>query len=363
MTRGEELTIEERVGRVHDVLAAARRLADPNDPLGEEARRLLPAATGLSEAGVELGLSRHLETSASDEDLERLVARAGNAPRVHVLLSANVFVAVVRAVALAVAASRSVRVRPSSREAVMAPLLHRAAADATGGAPFAICERVESSPGDVMHVYGRLETIDAVERESRPGVRVVGYGPGFGVALVDARSDPLPLAAERLSWDVIAFDQRGCLSPRVALVHGSVADAEAFADRLAAALDERDRQVPRGALTGDERREQALYHRTMSAVGRCHAGATFIVGVDPAPRALMLPPSGRHVHVARIEETSDLARLLEPFQNAVTCVGRNDPESSMTRSLVTLLRGARSLPLGRMQSPPLDGPVDLRGML
>jgi hypothetical protein len=363
MTRREELTTQERVGRVHAVLVAARRLADPNDPLGEEARVLLPAATGLSEAGVELGLSRHLETSASDTELERLLARAGSAPSVHVLLSANVFVAAVRAVALAVAASRSVRVRPSSREAIMAPLLHRAAVDATGVAPFVICERVESAPGDVIHVYGRLETIAAVERESRPGVRVVGHGPGFGIALVDARSDPLPLAAERLSWDVIAFDQRGCLSPRIALVHGSVRDAETFADRLAVELEQREGQVPRGALTEDERREQALYHRTMSAVGRCQVGATFTVGVDPAPRGLTLPPSGRHVHVARIEETKDFARLFEPFQNAVTCVGRHDPETSMARSVVTLLRGARSLPLGRMQSPPLDGPVDLRGML
>jgi Acyl-CoA reductase (LuxC) len=282
---------------------------------------------------------------------------------VHVVLSANVFVACVRAVALAVAASRSVRVRPSSREAVMAPLLCRAAADATGVALFAVCERIESSPGDVIHVYGRLETIDAVKRESRPGVHVVGHGPGFGVALVDARSDPLALAAVRLSWDVIAFDQRGCLSPRIALVHGSVSDAEAFADGLARELEERERQVPRGTLTDDERRDQALYRRTASAVGRCHAGATFTVGVDPVPRALTLPPSGRHVHVARVGETIDVARLLAPFQNAITCIGGYDSETSLAHSLFTTLRGVRLLPLGRMQSPPLDGPVDLRGML
>jgi hypothetical protein len=160
-------------------------------------------------------------------------------------------------------------------------------------------------------MYGRLAR-STPSSASRPGFGVVGHGPGFGVALVDARSDPLVLAAARLSWDVIAFDQRGCLSPRIALVHGSVSDAEAFADRLARELEERERQVPRGTLTDDERRDQALYRRTVSAVGRCHAGATFTVGVDPVPRALTLPPSGRHVHVARVGEIIDVARLLAP---------------------------------------------------
>jgi hypothetical protein len=66
--------------------------------------------------------------------------------------------------------------------------------------------------------------------------------------------------------------------------------------------------------------------------------------------------------VARIAEPASLARLLAPFQGAITAVGHH-PETPPSGALLALTRGARSLPLGRMQSPPLDGPVDLRGML
>src|SRR5205085_1362006 len=122
------------------------------------------------------------------------------------------------------------------------------------------------------------------------------------------RSEDAAAAAERLSWDVIAFDQRGCLSPRIALLHGSSDDVASFGERLASELEKRERDVPRGALGDDERIELSLYRRTATTVGRCFEGATFTVGVDDSPRALALPPSGRNVHVARVAAASDLAR-------------------------------------------------------
>jgi len=354
--------VDRRIGRVRDVLSAARRLVDATDPLGREARVLLPEATGLSRQGVELGLTRHVETDASPDDLARLLARAKEAPRVHVVLSANVFAGAVRALAIAVAASPTVTVRPSSREAVMAPLLVRALAEASAGARVELASALEPTAGDSVHVYGRRETIDAITREAPAGVRVFGHGPGFGMAFVDAGAAPLDLAAERLSWDVVAFDQRGCLSPRFALVRGSPVEVEAFGERLARELERREGDVPRGSLTGDERRDGALYVQTASVVGQCHSGATFTVGVDLDPRALALPPSGRHIHVARLGDVDDALRLVAPFGDAVISIGHL-AETSLLAPLVGFLPRARLLPLGRMQSPPLDGPVDLRGMV
>jgi hypothetical protein len=350
----------ERIARVREVLVAARRLVDASDPLGRELRERLPAVTGLSPEGVELGLSRHVETTASDEDLAKLVARAESAPRVHVVLSANVFVGAVRALACAVASSSSVRVRPSSREAVIAPLLVDALAG-TACRDVATCGELDASRGDTVHVYGRDETIAAITREVPSGVRVTGHGPGFGIALVDARSNAESVA-ERLSWDVVAFDQRGCLSPRVALYRGSPVQAEAFAEALDRELAKREREVPLGALSTEERSERALYRDTASALGRCRITATSTVGLDLGPRALALPPPGRNLHVARIEDSGDMECLVAPYRRAITCVGY-DIETPLASSLAAFVRGARALPIGGMQSPPLDGPVDLRGML
>ncbi len=362
-------TLEDRQQRVRAVVQAARRLADPRDPLGVEARHALPAATGLSEGSIELSLSRHLETAIAPSDLEKLIARAGAAPRVHVVLSANVFTGVVRAVALAVAAAPSVLVRPSSREAVLAPLLRRALVEQGDAAPFELSERLDPAPGDHVHVYGRSETIASIRASCPAGVTVRGHGPGFGIAFIFAGANDetetsvdLATLAARLSWDIVPFDQRGCMSPRFAFVAGPREDAERFASCLAEELENREKEVPRGPLTEQERREGAIYRQTLQAVGRYRETAGGAVGLDLDPRALMLPPSGRFFHVARVASAESLAQLLSPYRGAVTCVGAPAPGQHRV-DLAVLVPGARILPLGEMQRPPLDGPVDLREMV
>lgn len=357
---------EERARRVVTVLSAAARIADPRDPLGQEARRVLPDATGLSAANVELGLRRHLETKVGAADLERLVERAGSAPRVHVLLSANVFVGVVRAVALAVAAAPAVFVRASRREAAMPYLLHCALTE-SGEALFELVDELSPSPGDEIHAYGRDETVAAVAESCPPGVRVRAHGTGFGVALVDPAGAIDASVAAALSWDVVAFDQRGCLSPRLVFVDAPARTVASFASALATELDLRNQAVPRGHRSEDERQAGTLYLRTLQAVGFAEVGGSFVVGVDLAPRALILPPPGRHVHIVPIQGGSEqLDKLVRPWSSGVTCVGyaqRAADRSSLAKTLRVLAPGARWSPLGSMQAPPLDGPVDLRVVL
>src|SRR5215208_71031 len=112
--------------RVKSLVEAARTIADPASSLGKIARERLPPATGLSPEGVEFALLRSLETDATPAEIATLCAGISAAPRAHVLLSANVFVGALRAIALALAASARVSVRCSRREAVMAELLQRA---------------------------------------------------------------------------------------------------------------------------------------------------------------------------------------------------------------------------------------------
>ena len=277
------------------VLAGARRLADAGDPIGREARLTLPQATGLSPEGVELGLARHLETEVSAEDLALLVTRAKVASRVHVLLSANVFVGAIRAVALAVAAAPTVLVRASSRESIMAPLLdgpRERTARASSSSP----KRSSREPGDEIHVYGRSETI-AADPRNPAGVRVRGHGPGFGVALIDPTVIELDEAAKRLSWDVVAFDQRGCLSPRLAMVVGSEADAELFAKLLADELGKRETEVPRGALADDEKQGKPstvkrACGRSLSHGAHVHGGVGLGAARSPIAPARSTRPRG-----------------------------------------------------------------------
>jgi len=149
-----------RQGRVARLVAVARRIADPADPLGQRARALLPASTGLSLQGVELGLTRCLEIAPTDLELRSLCEGTPSAPRAHVLLSANVFVAAHRAIALALAASARVEVRPSRREPEMVRLLQ-------AGDPglFRVVDDLSAAPGDHVWAYGTDRTLAALRDE------------------------------------------------------------------------------------------------------------------------------------------------------------------------------------------------------
>jgi hypothetical protein len=312
------------VRKVLDAAAKVARDAAIVDPL--------VSSTGLSRHGVELALARHVETSASEEDIASLVAHAGTTKHVHVVLSANVFVAAVRGVAIAFGASDHVTVKPSRREPVFAKALVDALAD----------PRVTIGDGEgasEIHVYGRDETIAEV-RAAHPGVRVRGHGAGMGIAIV---TRDFADAARALAEDVIPFDQRGCLSPRVAYVRG---DVDAFARLLFEALESRGREIPRGAL--HEAEEATRWCDTIAYAGTLHRGETCAVGVADV-RAI--PPTGRHVLVRPFPPTlGDDARF-------VVAVG-SDMSPDESRTIAPPY--ARISVLGMMQRPPLDGPVDRR---
>lgn len=319
--------------RVRALLAAAREVAA--DP---EVREATAESTGLSRAGVDLAMDRHLEVDATDEDIAKLVASAGSAEEVRVILSSNVFVGALRATALALAATPHVVVRPSRRDPAFAVALCEAA-----GVALAPELDVAAIACGEIHVYGKDETIADVRRLAR--VPVKGHGAGMGVALVTANAD-LAANARALADDVVVFDQRGCLSPRVVLAAASIADA--FADALHAALEESP--IPRGALSSDERAASQRYVSTMSYGGRVLVGREHAVGVA---ESLVASPAYRHVHIVA---TDDPARVLAPIARAVTAVGSDD----LAAAKRIAPSGARISPLGAMQRPPLDGPVDRR---
>lgn len=307
-------------------------------------------ATGLSRQGVELGFTRHVELDPTDAEILSLVEGAGVAREVHVILSANVFVAALRAIAIARAAAPRVVVRPSRRDPSFARALVAAARDAA--ITLAEVVTVESIEEGEIHVYGRDETIADVQRRAASSVVVRGHGAGMGVALVGPTAS-LPEAARALAWDVVAFDQRGCLSPRIALVEGEPARAEEFAGALDAALGELARTVPRGLLAEEERALATRYADALAFAGSVWRAPDHVVGLAPPGAPLVVPPSGRHVHVAH---TANISAALAPLARAIVAVGSTDTR----RHAALAPPHARISALGEMQRPRLDGPVDLR---
>ncbi len=346
MSRG----LDERCADVERLLVAARALHARRASLAPE----IATATGLTVEGVELGFAS-LEREVAAAELRALVRTAGNAQHAHVILSANVFVAPLRALALARAAAERVSLRPSPRDGVLARALVAAAGDP---AISILDERDVAAIGaDEFHVYGRDETIEAVRSRVRGGARVRGHGTGMGLAVVTGAAC-LASAAEALAIDVACFDQRGCLSPRVVVVEGDETRAISFASALHEHLASLGARVPRGALSDPERAEAAHWRDAILFAGRAWLGDGHVVGLAPSGAPLAIPPPGRHVHVVAEPTFEAVTGRIASVARFVVALGTDAPRRLAAAAPVH----ARLSPLGQMQRPPLDGPLDRRSL-
>jgi hypothetical protein len=330
-----------RIAELRRLIEAARSIADDRSSFLDA----IVESTGLSPAGVELAFTKHLETDATDDDLSKLAAHAREASRIAVILSSNVFVGALRAIALARAASDRVIVRPSRRD----PTFARALVERVADPAIALDESfdIESLDEGEIHVYGHDETIADIRTRAKVPVR--GHGSGMGVAWIS--NGGADERARALAEDVVVFDQRGCLSPRIVLVHG---DTDAFAEALHAELEKLDVTIPRGDLPADVRAASDRYIATMTYACRALVGTGHVIGIAPIGAPLVATPAYRHVHVAACANEEEAAALLAPLRNAIVAVGTNGDATKIAPPWARVSR------LGRMQRPPLDGPVDRR---
>lgn len=336
--------------RVERLLGAAARLADPTTAQGSALRERLFETTGLSRAGIEQALSSCLETSATPDELQALLRSTPRAPSAHVLLSGNVFVAALRAISIGVASSERVFVRASRRDPALAQALH-----ALEPQSFQLVTELDPQPGDHLWAYGSNETLASLRAQLPTGVWLHGHGHGLGASVVEPRQDfRLTRAVELIARDTALFDQRGCLSPRLVCVVGDAAAAEEVASALAESLAQLEVSLPPGPRSPEQLAEaRRKRDATAYAFELKSAGSGWLSVGSPA----MLPPAERCLHVTA---APDAVAALEPFARHLTCIGA-DVSPTLADALARSFAAARLCPLGQMQRPPFDGPVDRRG--
>lgn len=334
---------------------AAEELANPKSHFGRIAREQLPGPTGLSPEGVDYALRNCLEHDVARGTLSSLTRTAPRARRAHVLLSSNVFTATFRAILLALCQSEKVSVRPSRREPLMARLLHEASAGA-----FEIVDELKPEPGDHYWAYGSDETLSRLQRKLPSGVEFHGHGYGLGLAIfreaAGVRAVDIERAARALSFDVCAFDQRGCLSPRILLIDGSRAFAESVSDALVTELDRREVELPRGKLTEEEEADARWHSDTLRFVGSFAPAGKGMVFLDPETNRMILPPVGRYLSVTVAE---DVIPLVKRLGDRITTIGFFEA-GHLPGLLRNVIGERRFVDVGQMQKPAVDGPVDLR---
>lgn len=389
--------LEARAIRTHgDLLrtisVAALRLANPSDSVGAEAELLLSsglgwspkaareALAGMSREWTEHALGELVEAEIGDPALldgfvpdptcDGRLRTAVGPPLVFQIHAGNVPGVPVTGAILALLARSGVLAKTGSDEPGLLPLFARALAEADP--LLASCVAATWWPGEdsppalsrwgkdagKVVVYGGDSTVRAVRQQIPPEVELIVYGPRVGLAVF--LPDAPDAAADLLARDVCAYEQRGCVSPRIAYVVGS--DPLALSDLVAAAMkDEAVRVVP-PAVTETE----AVALRTARAeceFAGLEDGSTRVSGPEDLSWTVLAHRDAgsdsealpRAVWVYGVPSLESLEGLLQPFTGRIQSVGYagRDGENELAR-LASRLGVSRICALGDMAWPPPD---------
>lgn len=401
-------------GIVEAVDAAAARLADPGDPLRQDAERFLTCATGYSPAMTTLVLDRMtadwrapatwrllqaelgdpgvldgfmpqaLGTPATDrsEDVRRVRAYgprlafhvfAGNVPGVAV--TSLIRSLLVKAPSLGKLASGEPILPVLFARALdsVDPELARALAVTywPGGTGDAEWRLLESA--DLVVVYGGAEAAASYRARIPDEHRLLLHGPRFSAGLIgsDALSGD-PSLPDRVARAVSVFDQHGCVSPHAIWVEDpSGSRIDTFAEALAEAFERLEAELPRGRITPAE--ASTIQQERGAAELRGHAGTvrvlsgagtgwTVVLDREPAFRVSCL---NRFVHVHPIDALEEAADLLAPAGHRLQSVAiAAGPERRRVLAHALARVGAtRITSFDRIPWPPAHWHHDGRGPL
>jgi hypothetical protein len=364
-------------GRLRALAAAAERLRDPFDPLRQEALDRIPPDAGLSAAEA----TRILDGMALDWSLERLAAAVrsdfpdpdvldGFRPALrgerHRVIPPGLLVQVCAGNVPGTGATALLRgllvgaptlLKPGSGDRVLPELLGRAVRDegtlADGmavvgwrGGEGGSLEAQALRRAHRVVVYGGIEAVESVRAAVGPLTPVVVYGPrvSFGVVLADATGAQEPIRDAARA--VVAFEQRGCVSPHLVWVEtGGARSPEAWARALAGALAElaadeapvSDRET-RAAMRG--MKELVEYERAAGRGTQVFGGPGDGWMVLWEPDAGAFEPSclGRTVRVRPLSSMDELAPRLAAVRPVLQSAAVEGAEPGRTRAALLLAR-------------------------
>lgn len=337
----------------------------------------LADSSGLSEPMTSWALRTTAETvteQALDSFLDEITRNAGArtitpARLGAVVLAGNVFSAALRPVFLHLLLGCPVIVKPSSREPVFAPLLHRALtevdpklAQAFGIATFEGGEHAPEAAlfenAEVISLYGSDLTLQEIAARAPQDALVLHHGHGLGVAFVSAAGlDDSGRCAHALALDIAAYDQRGCLSPQMVFVEqGGATTPREFAARLALeALPALAESLPRGPLSQQAAVAQTQWRGVARATGELFEGPDFAVSFEGAtsPRPA---PGYRNIAVHAVSDWANVLERITPLGAHLKCLGTVEPVPRLPQWGANV----RICALGTMQTPPFELAIEGR---
>jgi hypothetical protein len=391
--------------RVADVVSAvgraARRLGDEDDPIGREALASLTASTGCSSAAAremlaentagwtgpelsalirsELGELAVLDTARPDPRLEGRRRRAAGPPLVHLVSAGNVPGVAVTAVIRLLIVRSGVLCKLPQDEPFLVGLFARALQeeDPALAATIAATWWPIDAPGPVAHewlkrcgkviVYGGAEAVRGMRQRTPVSIPILEYGPRVGAAVLGTEVSDAELAG--LARDVCAYDQAGCVSPRLVYMLGT--DATPILQRLATALGSEIARLDSVFTTDDEAidiraaraRIQFEADEGALALGPPDLAWTILYRQETSSYSEPLPRVLWVYEAASVSELGRIRQVLEGRIQALGTAGISDADRRAVEELAVELGVSRVTPLGAMAWPPADWRHDGRMQL
>jgi len=174
---------------------------------------------------------------------------------------------------------------------------------------------------DWVFAYGRDETMTEIQSQLKKDAVFIAHGHAESVAIVFKEAANLH-TLEKLAYDFLSYNQRGCLSPLVTFIEeggelSPVACVKVFAEQVLPAVA---KQLPRGGLFAGEA-EAILHQRNLSRFrGPVYCGEDWTVSYDDKQTwpDFALP---RFMLFQSFNDTEAFIKRLQPMQEKLICVG------------------------------------------
>lgn len=224
---------------------------------------------------------------------------------------------------------------------------------------------------------GTDATLSAIHGRVPARARFLGYGHKISFAFVTRESLVSIRSKEvvgRVAEDILAWNQLGCLSPHVVYIEsGGATPPLVFAELLAAELDNRERDQPRGSIHAVHSAAIAtrrMFHQVRAAAedtSRVWSSAdstawTVVYEEEPDFQQSCL---NRFIYVKPVADLDHLMHAIAPLQGSISTVGVGATAQRLQEIAPRLARWgvSRVCPVGQMQNPPLSWRHDGRPAL
>lgn len=200
---------------------------------------------------------------------------------------------------------------------------------------------------DLVLAYGRDETMVTLKEHISPDAIFVTHGHTESAAIIFKEAANTS-CFEKLAYDMLSYDQRGCLSPHVCFIEqGGELHPQEFARLFAQEfLPSFAQTLPRGGLFSGEAEE--IFHQRIACGfrGKVHAGDDWTVAyADKLLWPVKTLP--RFLHIQPFSQSEELITLLNPMEKRLMCLGYAGTQTQLEALRQTL--STDFYPLGEMQ--------------